>query len=68
MPRGRSGRAPRGAVVVEAQLLFVDEERVRRHEDDQGLFTDALPTDVLKDMQDRTGNKSRYALMARKIR
>ena len=59
MRRGRPGRAPRGAVVVEAQWLFVDEERVRRHEDDQGLFTDVLPTDVLKGVQDRTGNKSR---------
>ena len=54
--------------MVEAQRLFVDEKRAQRHEDDQGLFTDVLPTDVLEDMQDRTENKSRYALMARKIR
>ena len=54
MRRRRPDRAPRGAIVVEALWLFVDEERVRRHEDDQGLFTDVWPTDILRGVQDRT--------------
>ena len=54
--------------MVEALQLFVDEERARRHEDDQGLFTDILPTDVLKGVQDRTGSEPRYAPMVRETR